>query len=367
MSAVPDRRDHLPGLTLHAILAHDKRYLPQPTPRPPPETSSGRTLLDIIRDEDPANRTGDPKDRRSWKIFRDRLRLKRAGAAWTSSVRIPASDIPIQSNNADLGSQLSRRSSARIQTNPSNNLGESTQSEDQVIASRPTFTRRTSTRLAATPISTESTQNDGTPDVSMPSELPPSRSFRPQMSHRNSTRVSSSNPDSDEPYVDPFEVGREGTRRLAAALAEERALSAREAVVAQEAAQAEAAAGEDAEETPAAETPTATDVAPEVAAEEPQPQRISLMDLLEETDRETGLEGSRYLGEDKEEEEEEGDMQEIAGGIEYNCCVCMVRHKGSAFIPCGHTFCRLCSRELWVQRGNCPLCNGFILEILDIF
>ncbi|GFZ20126.1 RING/U-box superfamily protein [Actinidia rufa] len=27
----------------------------------------------------------------------------------------------------------------------------------------------------------------------------------------------------------------------------------------------------------------------------------------------------------------------------------------------------LCSRELWVQRGNCPLCNGFILEILDIF
>ncbi|CAN1842000.1 hypothetical protein LINPERHAP1_LOCUS36700 [Linum perenne] len=36
----------------------------------------------------------------------------------------------------------------------------------------------------------------------------------------------------------------------------------------------------------------------------------------------------------------------------------MVRHKGAALIPCGHTFCRLCSRELWVQRGNCPLNNN---------
>jgi len=57
----------------------------------------------------------------------------------------------------------------------------------------------------------------------------------------------------------------------------------------------------------------------------------------------------------------------VAVGEYNNCCVCMVRHKGAAFIPCGHTFCRLCSRELWVQRGNCPLCNNFILEVLDIF
>lgn len=35
--------------------------------------------------------------------------------------------------------------------------------------------------------------------------------------------------------------------------------------------------------------------------------------------------------------------------------------------PCGHTFCRMCSRELMVSRGNCPRCNNFILEILDIF
>jgi hypothetical protein len=34
---------------------------------------------------------------------------------------------------------------------------------------------------------------------------------------------------------------------------------------------------------------------------------------------------------------------------------CMVRHKGAAFFPCGHTFCRLCSCELWVSHGNCRL------------
>lgn len=375
MSAVPDRRDTLAGLTLDAILAN-KRIVPPPPPPPPPETSSGRTLLDIIRDEDPVNRNVGHKDRRSWKIFRDRLRLKRAGAAWTSSVPIPTSDITIMGSSINHGSQLSRRSSVRLQTNPYNNLGESTQPtsqpEDPVVVSRPLFTRRSSTRFAASPISTGSTQNDDTQEISIPSEVPPSRSFRPQMSRHNSTRFPSSNPESDETYVDPFEVAREGTRRLAVALAEERALSAREAVAAQQAAEAEAAAAAEAEETAAAETATTTIAAPTGAAEEPRPVRMSLMDLLEETDRQMGLEGSRYsMGveddEEEEEEEEEGDVEENAGGIEYNCCVCMVRHKGAAFIPCGHTFCRLCSRELWVQRGNCPLCNGFILEILDIF
>ncbi|KAG1363445.1 hypothetical protein COCNU_11G002720 [Cocos nucifera] len=103
-------------------------------------------------------------------------------------------------------------------------------------------------------------------------------------------------------------------------------------------------------------------------AEEEQPVRISLMALLEQTDRWGGE------GEAEEEEEEEvvvaeddDDGEGDGGGMYYVCCVCMVRHKGAAFIPCGHTFCRLCSRELWVSRGNCPLCNGFILEILDIF
>ncbi|XP_047938967.1 uncharacterized protein LOC125186610 [Salvia hispanica] len=108
------------------------------------------------------------------------------------------------------------------------------------------------------------------------------------------------------------------------------------------------------------------------------PVRMSLMALLAENDRQMGYESSAYaMDEDETEEdvnhvviEETGTSTAAAAGKGAegeNCCVCMVRHKGAAFIPCGHTFCRLCSRELWVQRGNCPLCNNFIVEILDIF
>ncbi|CAN1181941.1 hypothetical protein LINPERPRIM_LOCUS40591 [Linum perenne] len=115
-------------------------------------------------------------------------------------------------------------------------------------------------------------------------------------------------------------------------------MSAREAIAAQEAAELAAAAAAEEEE----EYGDALEVGDRASG-------ISLMDLLEETDREMGVEGGGGRG-----------------GTEHACCVCMVRHKGAALIPSCHTFCRLCSRELWVQRGNCPLCNGFILEILDI-
>ncbi|KAL2319261.1 hypothetical protein Fmac_028230 [Flemingia macrophylla] len=53
--------------------------------------------------------------------------------------------------------------------------------------------------------------------------------------------------------------------------------------------------------------------------------------------------------------------------VDYKCCVCMVRHKGAAFIPCGHTFCRVCSTQISLSRGSCPLCNNLILEILHLF
>ncbi|GMY36763.1 43kDa postsynaptic protein [Fagus crenata] len=89
------------------------------------------------------------------------------------------------------------------------------------------------------------------------------------------------------------------------------------------------------------------------------PLRVSLMRLLEETD-----------GGDEEtiENEKAGTLDGVAAtGNDSMCCVCMVRKKGAAFIPCGHTFCRVCSRELWLNRGSCPLCNRSILEILDIF
>ncbi|PON52164.1 43kDa postsynaptic protein [Parasponia andersonii] len=80
--------------------------------------------------------------------------------------------------------------------------------------------------------------------------------------------------------------------------------------------------------------------------------RVSLMRLIEETDG----------GDGRREREMSG-----AVGSDSVCCVCMGRKKGAAFIPCGHTFCRVCSRELWLNRGACPLCNRPILEILDIF
>ncbi|GFZ03312.1 RING/U-box superfamily protein [Actinidia rufa] len=85
------------------------------------------------------------------------------------------------------------------------------------------------------------------------------------------------------------------------------------------------------------------------------PMRVSLMRLLEETD---DRDGERETG-----EKDEGGRV----GSDSVCCVCMGRNKGAAFIPCGHTFCRVCSRELWLNRGSCPLCNRSIIEILDIF
>lgn len=86
------------------------------------------------------------------------------------------------------------------------------------------------------------------------------------------------------------------------------------------------------------------------------PWRVSLMRLLEET------EGGDAATAEKEKEKEENVL-----GNDSVCCVCMGRKKGAALIPCGHTFCRVCSRELWLNRGSCPLCNRSILEILDIF
>ncbi|XP_050207019.1 uncharacterized protein LOC126656483 isoform X2 [Mercurialis annua] len=378
----------LTGLSLDSILS-DKQNQPQPPPStpPPPAAASpappqmNRTLLDIIRDEEPNGSLFGQKDKKSWKAFRDRLRLKRAGAAWTSTVPIPASDIPINTNFANTNafnqtrSSMSRRSSVRFTTISSVNAGDQSprsdndENNDHSPASassiprsgaRPFMVRRVSSRYGTSPVPDENIHAVG--------DEPPARSFRPQMSRHNSSR------NYDSPFIDggEDEIARDGngsssgSRRLGVVLAEERQLSAREAVAAQEAAEAAAQAEAD-EEAEEGESPEA------VEEEEEQPVRMSLMDLLEETDRQLGFVGSRYtVGDDEvecEEEEEEDDDDGTNGGdgIEHTCCVCMVRHKGAAFIPCGHTFCRLCSRELWVQRGNCPLCNGFIVEILDIF
>ncbi|PON70817.1 RING/U-box superfamily protein [Parasponia andersonii] len=343
MSAVADGRD-LAGLTLDDILTAEKRALhlqrasPSPSPTrphaPPPPITAARTLLDIIRDEDPKSGSckgfiATNKDKKSWKSFKDRLRLKRSGsgAAWTSSVHTPTSDILVPTSR----SQISRHNSAvrnlaepaaeaaHDMAHPDDASSESNGGSGGRYNHRPQISRRSSTRFVANTASFRQSDDGGGDEGDRPAIAAQVPSLRPQMSRRHSTRYSPvAMDDSNSGAVtDPMEPppAREGSRRLSVVLAEERSLSAREAVAAQEAAEAEAAAAAD--EAEAVATPEAG-VAPEAGPG--QQARMSLMDLLEETDRQMGFVGSR-----------------------------------------------LCSRELWVSRGNCPLCNGFILEILDIF
>ena len=87
----------------------------------------------------------------------------------------------------------------------------------------------------------------------------------------------------------------------------------------------------------------------------------TLMRLIEETE---GVDWNKKKRKDTIVVKVEG----VGGGsCDWMCCVCMERKKGAAFIPCGHTFCRVCSREVWVNRGSCPVCNRSILDILDLF
>ncbi|KAE8646249.1 hypothetical protein Csa_016080 [Cucumis sativus] len=342
MLAVSDGRDLAGGFTLNDVLAIQKRALPSSSPA---VRLHGRTLLDIIRD-DVGKSPVSNRERTSWKFFRDRLRLSiRSQIPPSNSLRFPG------------------LTSAEMMSNDEHSPEPTTTAAVSAAPSLRQISRRNSTRLnPSVQPSSEATNSNASPDNNSAAAASGSggRSLlRPQMSRHNSTRFSV---ERSESFTDLTEPTREGTRRLSAALAEERSMSAREAVTAQEAADAEATVDEEEQQQE------------QVAESTPAPVRMSLMDLLEETDRQMGFEGSTYRIEDEDEEEEiENEVSTTvcggggSGGTEPHCCVCMVRHKGAAFIPCGHTFCRLCSRELWVSRGNCPLCNGFILEILDIF
>ncbi|KAL3714699.1 hypothetical protein ACJRO7_006579 [Eucalyptus globulus] len=94
----------------------------------------------------------------------------------------------------------------------------------------------------------------------------------------------------------------------------------------------------------------------------------TLMRLIEETDGVDLKQGRRRdKGAARKRNGGGGGGGGGGAGCDWVCCVCMERSKGAAFIPCGHTFCRVCSRELWVNRGCCPICNRSILEILDLF
>ncbi|XWS36743.1 hypothetical protein CRYUN_Cryun20dG0112000 [Craigia yunnanensis] len=96
----------------------------------------------------------------------------------------------------------------------------------------------------------------------------------------------------------------------------------------------------------------------------PRPTEVkTLMRLIEET------EGDDWNKKKRKDNvvNVEGVVGVGGGSCNWMCCVCMERKKGAAFIPCGHTFCRVCSREVWINRGSCPVCNRSILDILDLF
>ncbi|GJN15660.1 hypothetical protein PR202_gb02596 [Eleusine coracana subsp. coracana] len=136
---------------------------------------------------------------------------------------------------------------------------------------------------------------------------------------------------------------------------------------------------------PPAPTPVAPH--PPLAAAEEEGERVSLMALLEQTDRQwsAGVSSAASAREEDDSpppadteaealllavDDDEEEVEDAAAGkgvVPGSCCVCMARGKGAAFIPCGHTFCRLCARELLAGRGRCPLCNAAIVDVLDIF
>lgn len=103
----------------------------------------------------------------------------------------------------------------------------------------------------------------------------------------------------------------------------------------------------------------------------PATQRVSLLSLLNqdtEMEHEDGLHSSLEVlcggnGEEDGDEEEQAEAEEL----DPMCCVCMVGHKGAAFIPCGHTFCRKCCREVRRSLGSCPLCNQAIVDVLKLY
>ncbi|XP_057780212.1 uncharacterized protein LOC130998825 [Salvia miltiorrhiza] len=244
---------------------------------------STRTLTDVIDDEGADG--GAKEELRGWKHFKEKIRSHGrrgsggGGSAWTSTVAVPASDVPIQTSKKRV---MFRHASGRVSAAPESDPGMQ-------------------------------------PDIAAVSD------FRSSSLRRNSSGGRSER--SARFDSDPSPLRR---------LQEEEAEEERAADAAEEGAGGgDEGAGGGAEEQPV--------------------QKMSLLSLLAEEDDEYGMD------EEDEEEEEEG------GGANISCSICMVRHKGAAFEPCGHSFCRLCSREMWVQGGNCPLCNNYVLEILDIF
>lgn len=269
-------------------------------------SQSNRTLVDIIA-HDPYSTKHSNK---TWKTFKHKIR-RNSGPAWTSSVHIPASDVPIRNNSARR--MLSRQNSDRL--NSEAPTPDSTDPESPPPPSDPTSEGET----RAEPI--------------------PAPTARAMMLRRESSRI---NPTT-------FPASQKAAAGVPKPAAEE-----------EEKEKEDDEEGEEEEEEEDDEE-----------GEKGKPAvKMSLMALLAETDRELGLDGASYMmdnDEEDEDEEEEEEGVESGGGEDSTCCVCMVRHKGAGSVPCGHAYCRMCSRELYVQKSYCPLCNGFLMEILHVF
>ncbi|KAE8673095.1 hypothetical protein F3Y22_tig00111812pilonHSYRG00186 [Hibiscus syriacus] len=268
--------------------AHSKAKQSEPPP------AQIRTLPDVVPDDTST------KDKVGWKLFREKFLLKKAaGSAWTSSIRIPTSDVN------DQGNRSQRRDISFVDANHTDDGGERVRAGK----SRPQLARRTSVRFE---------NHDPADDTVKPQNVP----------------CDDDNNDEDDPLSEGHLIRKE------------RSLSAREAVASQEA--AEAIAKQEETENNG-------------SSEGEEPVKMSLMDLL----------GDEYEDdEEEEEEEEEGEEEEEivqSKGIEFTCSICNVNISSSAYMPCAHTFCRLCSKELSVQRGSCPLCTAYVSEILHIF
>lgn len=285
----------------------------------------GETLLDIIRSEEPKQGIGyrnliEHKGNTAWKSFRDKLRLKRASSAWISAIRTPPPDYSIHRHKQRISR---RRRTIRFDTISSLNTVKTPAKMSDEAA--PKIPRGGSGR-------------------SDPDDVHLGSGKRQPLLRPNSIKTPSSEDGNSHM------VGRSSSLRKSPSFTDGRQMSAREAAMQQVAAEAEAAE--------------------KAQQEEDEKSSMSLMDLLEETDRAMGFEGTKYrMGEEADEEysEEDDEEEDGGGGVENNCCVCMVKHRGQAFVPCGHSFCRMCSREMMIQKGTCPLCNNFIVEILEVF
>ncbi|OVA01624.1 zinc finger protein [Macleaya cordata] len=335
-----DGLDSLVGLTVDAVLGNSQE-LNKPVKQNQQPTT--RTLLDIISDEESgaayrglaANSIKNKK--KSKKSIKDRLKF-RSSWSCSSSCPVPTSDFPL--NNR------------RIQ-----------QISNPVLVDHPLSTscsikRTTDDHIGKSDLSTETTADDcGKSDLT--------KTLKKETT-TDEERKSDSSDDDDDVERESVDVG--ATEPVITPPAQENELKS--------AAQTESESEEEVEGDRNASGPLISEPTTDNEDEEEEEENesgplisesmveapmISLMALLEESGR---------RAEDDEEEEDEVDEEDEeggGGGVEYVCTVCMVKHRGLAFVPCGHTFCRLCSKELWVSKGNCPLCTGYILEILDIF